>query len=266
MARLFLVLVLFATACVTPTRARREVKAGERLLTLVTWNVNFGLANAPRSYEQLEEATRDADLVLLQETNHAWQVNVARGLAERFPHQRWFDDAAAGGQAVLSRRPFRVRQVIESPSGWFPAVVLEAETSLGPVQVLNVHLHPPVSESGSFVSGVLSTGPVRRDELQTYVTALAPNVPTLVIGDFNETRSGDALTWLEGQGFKSALPEFAPAAPTWHWPVGPFELKAQLDHVVYGPGLEPIDVQVLPLGQSDHFPVRARLVTSTGNR
>jgi endonuclease/exonuclease/phosphatase (EEP) superfamily protein YafD len=68
-------------------------------------------------------------------------------------------------------------------------------------------------------------------------------MPTLVVGDFNEGTSGDAISWAANQLFRSALPEFLPTAQTWHWPVTR--------------GLAPLKAEVLNIGRSDHFPVRA---------
>ncbi len=254
------VICVVLTGCLHVTRQPRAPGPGDAPLTVVTWNVNFGLAGDSAAAQALDAATGDADLVLLQETNATWEAAVSGPLRRRFPYQRWLDDAAAGGQAVLSRRPFVVREIVAAPTGWFPALRVEAQTPLGVVQVLSVHLHPPVSDDGSWWWGSLSTSPLRRREVETFTATLAPGLPTLVVGDFNEGTSGDAVRWLEQQGLRSVLPEYAPAAKTWHWPVGSLELRAQLDHVAYDRALAPLDAKVLPLGRSDHYPVRAIFV------
>ncbi len=252
-----LCLVVAFSGCLHATRAAREPVAGERVLTVVTWNVNYGLAWS--GSEALEEATRDADLVLLQETNAGWETTSSERLRERFPYQHWLDDEAAGGQAILSKRPFTF-EVLPAEHGWFPAMRIE----VGGVQVLNVHLHPPISDSGSVVSGYFNTGPTRRAELRGFFAALDPRLPTLVVGDFNEGTSGEAISWAANQKFRSALPEFAPTADTWHWPVSRvLELHAQFDHLLYGPGLAPLKAEVLRIGRSDHFPVRAVFTRGT---
>ncbi|MGV3624399.1 MAG: endonuclease/exonuclease/phosphatase family protein [Archangium sp.] len=244
-----IVFVVLLVACV-PTRVPRPAVEGEPTLTVVTWNVNYGLA---WSSEDLDEATRGADVVLLQETNAAWEMRLSERLRDRFPHQAWLDDAAAGGQAVLSKRPF-THQVLPAEHGWFPAMRVEVDG----VQILNVHLHPPIAENGSLVSGYFGTGPTRRRELTGFFASLDSSLPTLIVGDFNEGTSGDAISWSADRKFRSALPEFTPNAKTWHWPVTKsLELTAQFDHVLYGPGLEPLSAEVLNLGRSDHFPVRA---------
>jgi endonuclease/exonuclease/phosphatase (EEP) superfamily protein YafD len=128
------------------------------------------------------------------------------------------------------------------------------------VQALVVHLHPPVTEDGSWVRGYASTGAVRRSEVEHWLPSLEPGLPTLVVGDFNEGTSGAAVQRLERQGLRTALPEFDPKAKTWRWPVGPLQLSAQLDHVAYSAQLEPLTALVEPRGQSDHFPVVVEFV------
>lgn len=248
--------VLLSASCLTPVRVPREPLKGEPTFKVVTWNVNYGVGGAPDAFAQLEEATRDAELVLLQETNATWEANVRARLTGRFPHQFWLDDAAAGGQAVLSRRPFE-HEVLPPSSGWFAAIRVDTEAAqLGRVQVLSVHLHPPISDSGGVVSGYLFTGQVRRRELEEFADALDPKVATLIVGDFNEGTEGDALSWAAKHGFRSALPEFAPSADTWRWPVTrSLQLSAQFDHVLYSKALQPLSARVLRLGRSDHFPV-----------
>lgn len=222
---------------------------------MLTYNVNFGIPGDAATVGVLEAST--AELVLLQETTPEWQAALSRRLATTWPHQRWLHAPGAGGLAVLSRRPFEVKATLENPTGWFPAMCLIAQTSLGPVQALVVHLHPPVSESGSWVSGYLSTGPVRRAEVEHFLAALEPGLPTLIAGDFNEGTSGDAVRELERRGLRSALPEFDPNARTWGWDVGALHLSAQLDHIAYSAHLEPLTSRVVAGGRSDHQAVMA---------
>ncbi|PZR15980.1 MAG: hypothetical protein DI536_06665 [Archangium gephyra] len=162
-------LVVLLVAC-APVRVPRAAVEGESTLTVVTWNVNYGLAWGS---EDLEEATRGADVVLLQETNAAWELRLSEGLRDRFPHQRWLDDAAAGGQAVLSREPF-THEVLPAAHGWFPAMRVEVDG----VQLLNVHLHPPIAENGSLIAGYFGTGPTRRRELSGFFASLDSRLPT----------------------------------------------------------------------------------------
>ncbi|MEW5740222.1 MAG: endonuclease/exonuclease/phosphatase family protein [Myxococcota bacterium] len=253
MRRRALLFLLALSTCVHPTRTARAPAPGEATLRVVTFNLNYGLAGDEETLAAI--AAPDADLILLQETSPEWEREIRKALGARWPHQAFVHAPAAGGLAVLSKRAFAVEDVLGNPGGWFPAMRVVAQTPLGQVQALVVHLHPPVTEDGSWVRGYASTGGVRRAELEAWLPSLDPSLPTLVAGDFNEGTSGDAVQLLEDVGLRTALPEFDPRAKTWRWSVGPLQLAAQLDHVTYGPALEPLGAYVERRGRSDHFPV-----------
>jgi endonuclease/exonuclease/phosphatase family metal-dependent hydrolase len=212
---------------------------------VLTFNVNYGMAGDEATLSPITSS--DADVVFLQETNPAWRRFAEPRLRERFPHQAWHTVSGAGGQAVLARRPVRVQKVLPSPAKWFFALLGVADTPLGPVQFLAVHLHPPVTEDGNWLRGYFSTDPVRKKEIEQFAAALEPQLPTIVVGDFIEGTSG------------SALPELLPSAKTWRWQWGRVNLSAQLDHIVYDRWFEPLTAQVIVAGNSDHLPVRVML-------
>lgn len=257
-----LLAVLAFTSCAHATRTARAAPPGTPTLRLVTFNVNFGLDGDAETLAAL--AAPDGDLLVLQETTPAWEAAARRALGAKWPHQAWLHAPAAGGLAVLSKRPFEVKRVLENPAGWFPALQVVAQSPLGPVQVLVVHLRPPVSDDGSWVKGYLSTGGARRAEVESFLPALDPSLPTLVAGDFNESARGDAVQFLEQNGLRTALPEFEPGAKTWRWTASGVHLSAQLDHVAYDARLEPLAAHVERAGNSDHFPVVVDLVRATG--
>jgi endonuclease/exonuclease/phosphatase (EEP) superfamily protein YafD len=255
---LVLVATLGLTRCAHATRTTRAAPAGEPVLRVMTYNVNFGLGGEAETLAAI--GAPDADVIFLQETTPAWERSVRAALGTTYRYQAWLHAPAAGGLAVLSKRPFDVKDVLENPGGWFPALRVVTQTPVGPVQALVVHLHPPVTEDGSWVRGYTSTGRVRHSEVAHWLPALEPGLATLVVGDFNEGTSGPAVQELERQGLRTALPEFDPRAKTWHWPVGPLQLSAQFDHVAYSAQLDPLTARVEPRGQSDHFPVVAEFV------
>lgn len=250
-----LVIFLLSVGCSHATRVPRAPAAGEPVLEVLTYNVNFGIPGDAATVEVLEGSS--AELVLLQETTPEWQAALTRRLSPKWPHQTWLHAPGAGGLAVLSRRPFEVKDVLKNPAGWFPSMRVVAQTALGPVQALVVHLRPPVSDSGNWVSGYLGTGPARRAEVEHFLGSLEPDLPTLIAGDFNEGTSGDAVRALERRGLRTALPEFSPGARTWAWDVGALHLSAQLDHIVYSAHLEPLTSRVVAGGRSDHQAVMA---------
>lgn len=230
---------------------------------VMTYNVNFGLEGDPAAIGAIRD--EGADLVLLQETTPGWERALRSELADEYPYMEFRHFGAAGGLAVLSKHELHSRELIAPPEGgWFPAWRLEVSTAVGRLQVLNVHLRPQLSESGSFVSGYFTTPGVRFDEISSYFRYLDPTLPTLVVGDFNEGRRGLAIRYLERRGFKSALSEFD-GGSTWRWPTSVGTVGAELDHIVYAPPLEPIEVRVVEAGRSDHLPVVGRFTLRAGS-
>lgn len=253
-AVLWLAAGLGGASC-APSRSPRPPARGEPTLSVLTYNVNYGMAGDPDTLEALRSA--NADLVLLQETTESWEAVLRGELATLYPHMSFRHCCGAGGLGVLSKTEFSEHEYFRAPRAWFPAWRLLVETRLGQVQVLNVHLRPQISDSGSVVSGYFTTPPVREREIAAYATTLEGELPTLVVGDFNENESGRALTYLKLRGFRSALPEFDPDADTWRWQTSLGQVNAQLDHIVYDPSLDPLSATVIEAGRSDHYPVLA---------
>jgi endonuclease/exonuclease/phosphatase family metal-dependent hydrolase len=246
-----------------PPRAP-EIPAGPHLKVL-TFNVNYGAPGPDAALAAIREA--DADLVCLQETTPAWEAFLRAGLGDRYPNADFHHARGAGGSAVLTKFPLRRGRVIPSAVGWFPALVYTADTPLGAIQVLNLHLHPAVSEAGSFTpAAYLSTSPAARlEELREIERHLNPELPALLLGDFNEGDSGAAIARLRERGFKDALPEFDAYSPTWRWRTSlGFTVKHRLDHVLYSPHWRCAAARVIAEGASDHFPVVAVLERAEG--
>ena len=221
---------------------------------VMTYNVNYGIAGDPSTIQAIIDGT--ADLVFLQETNPGWEVALRGALGATYPHQAYQHCCLAGGLAVLSRWPVEDLDYVEQVGeGWFPAWRGRVATPLGAIQVLNVHLHPPLDNHGSVVRGYFASRPIRRREISELAELLEPGQPTLVVGDFNESAYGSALRYLEARGLRSAVPQFVDGATTWRWRTRLGMLHQQLDHVVYDAHLEPLDAVVLAGGRSDHRPV-----------
>jgi endonuclease/exonuclease/phosphatase (EEP) superfamily protein YafD len=246
-----------AAGCAGPPPAARPAPTSP-LVRVLTYNVNFGIAGDPETIAAIRAA--NADLVLLQETNVAWERSLRAALAAELPHMAFRHRGGAGGMAVLSRLPLLETEFL-SPNGdgWFPAVRVVVETGFGRLQALSVHLRPPVSDGGSFVAGHFSTPSIRLQEITAYCARLAPGLPTLVAGDFNEEEDGDATRFVMSRGMSSVLGRFVPRQPTWRWPTIVGTLHRQLDHVFTDSGLAAVGAEIKEVGRSDHLPVIAIL-------
>ena len=237
-------------------------------LRVVSYNLNYGLAQT----DAIDQATLDqvsgleADIVLLQETNEVWEKAIRGAAGAAYPHQRFHAPGRfiAGGIGALSKYPILAEEVIPSPVDWFPAQRLVVDAPGGPIQILNVHLRPAISEGGSWVAGYFTTGHFREKEANTYQQVLDKALPTLVVGDFNEEDRGTAIDVFESWGLRNALPELASSQTTWRWTAYSVPLALRLDHVLYDTRhLELVSAQVLAGGNSDHLPVEAVFVRTT---
>ncbi len=225
------------------------------MLTLLTWNLNVGMAGDTGTAELIRGF--DADLVLLQEVGPEWQEQLQRELSEDYEVMLFTGQevmGGAGGLALLSRLPAQDALVLDSPIGWFPSQRVTVDTPEGPIEVLNVHLVPPFTDGGRLLLGWLTRHGDRKREAEV---AVGDRPPDLMAGDFNANERDRALRWLRREhDLHSALPEFQPRAKTWRMPHLP---PWRLDHVLVGPAWEATDAQVHQVGPSDHWPVTVTL-------
>ncbi len=246
---LALLLALAAAGCPSP----RE-PAG-RSFSVLTWNLNWGMPGTDQAVEAIREA--DADVVCLQEVTPGWEALLARSLKDRYPHVLFRSGQAASGLAILARKPLREIAFVPPTAGWFPALIARAETALGPVQVLNVHLRPALNESGSFSPAVyaLKNPRTHRAEIDAIFARRDPGLPAVVAGDMNEGPGGAAVSRLESLGLRNALPQFQPRAGTWRHPTSVGTIEQAIDHILYARSLACLSARVLERGASDHLPL-----------
>jgi endonuclease/exonuclease/phosphatase (EEP) superfamily protein YafD len=225
-------------------------------LRVVSYNVNFGLAGDPVGVRAV--GPLGGDIVFLQETNEQWEQAFVEALGRRYPHHRFTHpkDWPAGGMGVLSRFP--IESITELPTfgGFFFAWRVVIKSNLGRIQVLNVHLRPPMSDGGSWVVGYFSTRENRLEEIEHHLAALDPKLPTLIVGDFNEETDGLAMGRLAQLGYGNATAQFNPKKPTWRWQLSSgVTLRFQLDHILHDAHFVPVASQIVPAGNSDHVPI-----------
>ena len=257
-----LLLALFVAGCGgRTTRVSPHPMAATAVphVSVMTFNVNFGMAGDAATVNAV--AQQDADVIFLQETTPQWESSLRAkfgggggGSRDAYPHMAFRQWPPAGGLAVLSKLPIESIEYLPAEN-WFPAARVVVTSPLGRLQVLNVHLRPPVSDKGSVVSGYSSTPPLRRREISAFTSALDPTLPTLIVGDFNQDENGGGVRWLEEHGYRSALPEFDHYAQTWRWKTSVVTLHGRYDHLCYDARLTPLRVEVRNVGQSDHLPV-----------
>jgi endonuclease/exonuclease/phosphatase (EEP) superfamily protein YafD len=257
--------VVLLLACAgKPVAEKPRPAAGAPVLRLLTYNVNYAIPGDGAGLDAIADA--QADLVLLQETNPAWEYYLRARFASRYPHRFFVQRGGSGGMGILARMPIVEHEVIPpTERGWFPSIRFVVQTAWGPVQGLNVHLRPPASDSGSYVSGYFVKPDAHAEEIAACFDKLSDR-PTFIAGDFNEEPGGDATRFLLARGMVSALGRFAPGIPTWRWSIGVGTLRRQLDQVFYSRHLDVLSAEVREAGRSDHLPVIAVLTPARGPR
>lgn len=249
-------LLLLLTGCMPAPELRpREPTRGVAHLKVVTFNVDLKQYADPKTIEAVGQT--ESDVVVLQEVNTGWRTVLEERYAETYPY-RAYHGRASGGLAILSRYPFEDRGVVAGVDGWHPAWHLLVDSSIGPVQFLIVHLKPPYSKREG-ISGYFDADAAHLREVQSFSESCEEGYPTLVMGDFNESPGGAALTFLEDRGFANILPQFRPGQETWRYAKSQYNQGIDtLDHILYQPTeLDPLNAYVRYYGNSDHLPVVA---------
>jgi endonuclease/exonuclease/phosphatase family metal-dependent hydrolase len=266
----------FALAVSSCARTRESVKSRTEPTTIkvASYNVLYLLAEKSGSedptawvdgptLDQLEAL--DVDILLLQETNAAWEAAIRASVGDRFPYCQFHQPGrhAPGGIGLCARRPIVEDRSIDSPLGWFPAQRALVETTAGRIQVLNVHLRPAISKPGqTWWDANAETRSMRVQEMQYYLDGLPKDLPTIVGGDFNEVGGAPLFDVLATSGFDNALTAANVTTSTWRWLERPAELHAQLDHIAYGTrAFRLVEARVDTGGNSDHLPVVVKLET-----
>jgi endonuclease/exonuclease/phosphatase family metal-dependent hydrolase len=207
---------------------------------IASYNVNYGRPGHPSTIAAIRAL--DADCVFLQETTPAWERALATlggPQKQRFRHWR---PGRAGGHGLVSRLGVAFDEVLEAPTGWFPAW----RVLVGPLQVLSVHLRPVFSLASGFHKSFFATGDVRRIEIEAHLRRIDRSLPTVILGDFNET-DGPALGYLRERGYR----QLDAGGPTWRF----WRWRRTFDHVFSGPGVAASEARVVWAGASDHLPL-----------
>lgn len=228
---------------------------------VVTYNLNYDRSGRDhrdpmRSIHAMEVI--HADILLLQETTLKWEKLILKSFARYYKYHQFYERADGGGMAILSRYHIKSLHLIKPPIGWHTALLADVLSPIGDLQILNVHLTPPLNKDKSigFLGIELFRAPgIRNKEMQFLYKKLAPNKKTIIAGDFNENYPGRAIKFLHKKDFYDTLWVNNNYSDTWCWRCFIFVLSNKFDHQFIQPNLTPLQIQVLHEGSSDHYPV-----------
>ncbi|MGD0078084.1 MAG: endonuclease/exonuclease/phosphatase family protein [Sedimentisphaerales bacterium] len=229
-------------------------------LKIVTYNVNWGFVNPDKVARYL--ATENADIVCLQETHRYWKESLSAKLSRQYPYGKFREWGKAGGIAIISKYELHDANLIEPNDNWFPAFFARVDTPVGKIQILNVHLRPPLSDEGKVsVGAYLKAGDTHSMELDWFLRRTDPNQPMIILGDFNGSEKDKAIRRLIEEGWTDALSRYDRKTNTWEWRTSAgLEMKNRYDHILYNRFLDCTGAKVTDAEGSDHLPVTAVIV------
>ncbi|KTD18071.1 endonuclease/exonuclease/phosphatase family protein [Legionella jordanis] len=239
-----------------------------KTVRITTYNINWGKGSwkltAPLASMEALKATH-ADVILLQETTPFWQEILEKNFMKRYPHRYFRHHDNAGGLAILSKFPCETLEYGHPQIGWHPLWIFKAETILGPVQFVNLHLTPPLKNEtsmGLFFHALFTSAPIRLREIYYLKSKLNSDYPTIIAGDFNEGDRGHAVKDLRASNYIDALKATQFRGYTWRWRIAVLSIKERLDRIFSSPSLTPIQSQVIYGGDSDHFPLSVDFINN----
>lgn len=241
-------LILIIIIVIAETVRAEDVKQ----IKVLTYNVNFGRTDAVviKILDSL-----NADIVCLQETTVEWEALIRNNLAQKYSYIAFKHCCRAGGLAILSKFPVIKDEYLNNEIGWFPAWIFTVKTSLGDVQLLNVHLKPGINENGKvgfMGKEFFNAQKIHILEFEQFMKSLNPDIPSLILGDCNENDKSKALKWMKkNKGYFDSLRTFDKRSKTWEWGI----LKGRYDHILHDSKMNCVSARVFHCGYSDHFPV-----------
>ncbi|MEI7575979.1 MAG: endonuclease/exonuclease/phosphatase family protein [Armatimonadota bacterium] len=224
-------------------------------LRLISYNIAHGWIDI----EGVRKVLRDsnADIICLQEaaTDPKEIEASAKVLAEKLGYNFWVQESH---NAILSRFPVRLENVIDVPTKWpnkkFPEVVIS--TPKGDVRVISVHFEPSwiagwppdLSNWKSVLSKVVND---RRAQAEMVLARVRQSSePVIVAGDFN----GPPYTEIPSRFRSEMTDSFAADGSGCGMTLLP-KLPYQRIDFAFVRGLKPMFAEVINSNASDHRPV-----------
>ncbi len=237
----------------------RDPTPGVPHFRIATYNVLSLMAYDAETVDTV--GATNADIICLQEIDTAWRDVLRDKYSSTYPYMLFRDHSGASGLAVLSKYPVSGSELL-TYRDFHPAWHVNALTPAGWLQLLIVHLRAKFSDYDSPVEAYVKVDADHLQETKSFVELNVEDMPTVVLGDFNEGVDGPSVEYLESVGYTNALPLYHPGQFTWRQRSLGDQLNMTIDHVLFDHHFEPLNAYVLVRGNSDHIPVIAHLEAS----
>jgi endonuclease/exonuclease/phosphatase (EEP) superfamily protein YafD len=233
--------------------------APELAAPLRVMSANVNLRNQPSRYALNWVRQQRVDLFAVIEMPEVWDESLKAMTAE-FPYSFGKpDDITAGGIGIFSRYPLRDARIESTCAECQPFIEAIVDHPTGPIRVYAIHPLSPMS---------IERTEWRNAELRGLaLRCVDRDIPTIIMGDFNETPYGEAYGELLRRTGYSAAREVAGFSPTWPAARDSIEipnfLRIPIDHILISPHFRSERFEVGPQIGSDHLPIIADLKLTT---
>jgi endonuclease/exonuclease/phosphatase (EEP) superfamily protein YafD len=247
LASLFILANLFSIAQASHVFSRSsEKQIARKTLKLLQINVHVGNRQHGRLITYLNQV--DPDVLALAEINGKWMAEL-KGFLKTYPYQIVEARDGVFGIGVFSRIPIRKSKIVYFGPAKVPMVSARLESGSASVNLLFVHLYPPVSKQ---------TFDLRNRQLD-HIVQMRPSLedPFILIGDLNTTPwSYYFQRFVQGMNVRDTQRDFGLQTS---WPSTKPWLRIPIDHCLVSPGVLVLERRVDPDVGSDHFPVYVEL-------
>jgi endonuclease/exonuclease/phosphatase family metal-dependent hydrolase len=223
-------------------------------LVAMTINLQYGWADATTIADAVRD--RSVDVLAVEELTPEAVANLAAaGLDALLPHQVLRPDVLAHGSGLWSRYP------VTPAEDWhgihaMPGATLHVTDRTGRTRDVLVRVAHP------YRTARFNATSYGRDQrmLRERLAAQPPDVPAIVLGDFNATRDHQAFRRLLSDGWRDA-PEYAGSGFVGTWsPRYWIPHFVQLDHILINRGFGARSTDTFSVRGSDHGALVAHLV------
>ncbi len=140
----------------------------------------------------------------LEEVTHAWLEPVRERFSADYPYMLFEPTSGASGLGVISKYPLTASE-LQFVNNWHPAWRVEAQTPAGWLQLLIVHLRSNFTGRDDPVEAYVNVSDDHLLQTKNYVEHTVEDVPTVILGDFNESPEGSSVRYLEKIGYENVL-------------------------------------------------------------
>lgn len=217
------------------------------VMRLATANLNYLNPTVLGAFDEIDTASPDV-IVLQEVTPQGWAALEASSVVEAYPHRVLDARPGVQGSVILSRWPLEgdVRWI-----GEWPMTEARVETPRGMITIVNVHVVPPLSSSGSQLWA--------RQLEELHELAAGHAGPLILAGDFNATDQHKGIARLDASQLTDVFDEVGSGLGA-TWPAGRFRLPLlRLDRVYVSADIEAVAVRTGRALGSDHLPVITEL-------